>query len=199
MRLTFSAYETMKGLDGAIDETAKAALNKLGPAEMAALPRLLRCLAVPMHDQKAAATATTGMTVRMVARAVAVPDEPTERLVDALTDARIVVTTDDLIGIAHQRVFESWEDARRIIADHRDFFRIREEVDTQFRRWGENRRPKALLLAKGLPLAEAQKIVKQHGGELSPEIRTMWRHRAAGPSCSMSSSERRPRSLPDCS
>jgi tetratricopeptide (TPR) repeat protein len=171
VRLTFDAYETMKGLDGAIDETAKAALGKLGPAEIAALPRLLRCLAVPVHDRKAAATATSGLTVRMVTRAVAVPDEPTARLVDALIGARIVVATDDLIGIAHQRVFESWEDARNIIADHRDFFRIREEVDNQFRRWDGNQRPKALLLAKGLPLAEAQQIVKQHGDELSPAIR----------------------------
>ena len=171
VRLTFDAYEKMKGLDGAIDETAKAALGKLGPAEIAALPRLLRCLAVPVHDRKAAATATSGLTVRMVTRAAAVPDEPTARLVDALIGARIVVATDDLIGIAHQRVFESWEDARNIIADHRDFFRIREEVDNQFRRWDGNRRPKALLLAKGLPLAEAQQIVKQHGDELSPAIR----------------------------
>ena len=46
------------------------------------------------------------MTVRMATRADAVPDAPTEKLVEALTDARIVVTTDDLIGIAHQRVFE---------------------------------------------------------------------------------------------
>ena len=171
VRLTFDAYEKMKGLDGAIDETAKAALGKLGPAEIAALPRLLRCLAVPVHDRKAAAMATSGLTVRMVTRAVAIPDAPTAGLVDALIGARIVVATDDLIGIAHQRVFESWEDARNIIAGHRDFFRIREEVDNQFRRWDENRRPKALLLAKGLPLAEAQQIVKQHGDELSPAIR----------------------------
>ena len=134
--------------------------TSLGPAEVAALPRLLRCLAVPIHDQKLAAAAGTGMTVRMVTRTEAVPDAPTEKFVKALTDARIIVTTDDLIGIAHQRVFESWVDARRIIAEHRDFFRIREEVTVQFRRWSENKRPKALLLAKGLPLAEAQQIVK---------------------------------------
>ena len=111
------------------------------------------------------------MTVRMVPRTEAVPDAPTERLVKALTDARIIVATNDLIGIAHQRVFESWDDARRIIAEHRDFFRIREEITVQFRRWTENKRPKALLLAKGLPLAEAQQIVGQHGSELNPEIR----------------------------
>jgi hypothetical protein len=174
VRLTFAAYDTMKGLDGAIDETAKAALGKLNAAEIAALPRLLRCLAVPVHDRKAAATAataTSGLTVRMVKRTDAVPDAPTIKLVDALIDARIVVATDDLIGIAHQRVFESWENARAIIAEHRDFFRIREEVGGQFQRWDDNKRPKALLLAKGLPLAEGQQIVKQHGGELSPDIR----------------------------
>jgi eukaryotic-like serine/threonine-protein kinase len=170
VRLTHEAYETMNGLDGAINETAKGALKKLGPADIRALPRLLRCLAVPVHDRNAA-TVSSGMTVRMMPRAEAVPDEPTARLVDALIDARIIVANDDLIGVAHQRVFESWEDARTIIADERDFFRIREEVSDQFRRWQENKRPRALLLAKGLPLAEAQQIVKRHGGELSPEVR----------------------------
>ncbi len=214
VRLTFDAYKKMNRLDGAINETAKAALGKLGDAEVAALPRLLRCLAAPVTDRKSAGTAPSGLTVRMVPRTEAVPDDATARLVDALIGARIIVTTgasgaggggggdatgdadvsagehspaagaskpdagtakptaaDDLIGIAHQRVFESWEDARNIIADNRDFFRIRQEVADQFRRWQDNARPPALLLAKGLPLLEAEKIVKAHGSELGGDIR----------------------------
>ena len=181
VRLTFDAYNKMKGLDGAIDQTAKAALDTLGPAEIRSLPRLLRCLAVPVHDRNVAAAASSGLTVRMVPRSEAVPDDASARLVKALIDARIIVATaaeqgdgavgEDLIGIAHQRVFESWAVARKIIEEHRDFFRIRDEVENQRRRWEEKKRPGALLLAKGLPLAEAQQIVKKHGNELSPEIR----------------------------
>ena len=125
--------------------------------------------------------ARPNFTVRVVPIAQAVPDEASARLVKALTDARIIVVTrseieaqggdDILIGIAHQRVFESWERAHKIIAEHRDFFRIRDEVETEFQRWVKAKRSSALLIPKGVPLAEAQRILKAHFGELSPEIR----------------------------
>jgi Novel STAND NTPase 1 len=135
---------------------------------------------VPVRDGGPAAIGAADFTVRAVPIAQAVPDEATARLVRALTDARIIVVTGAetgaqgdgvFIGIAHQRVFESWERARQIIAEHRDFFRIRDEVETQYQRWAKAGRASALLLAKGVPLAEAQRIVKAHAGELPPEIR----------------------------
>ncbi|MFI5010727.1 MAG: hypothetical protein ACHQAY_00105 [Hyphomicrobiales bacterium] len=180
IRLTVDAYRRMGGLAGAINRTAEAALARLGKAEVAALPRLLRSLAVPVHDHGATTVGAADLTVRIVPRVQAVPDEATGRLVKALTDARIIVITgsegggrrdgEALIGIAHQRVFESWERARKIISEHREFFRIRDEVETQHRRWEKAKRPSALLLAKGVPLAEAQKIVRAHSAELSPEV-----------------------------
>jgi tetratricopeptide (TPR) repeat protein len=69
-------------------------------------------------------------------------------------------------------VFESWERARAIVSEHKEFFRIRDEVEGQRKRWMERGRPKAMLLAKGVPLAEAQKIVKNYGEELPKELRT---------------------------
>jgi hypothetical protein len=181
IRLTVDAYRRMGGLAGAINRTAEAALAQLGKSEMAALPRLLRSLAVPARAGAPATAGATDLTVRVVPMAQAVPDEATARLVKALTDARIIVVTrsetgaqgggDVLIGIAHQRVFESWERARKIIAEHRDFFRIRDEVETEFQRWVKAKRSSALLIPKGVPLAEAQRILKAHFGELSLEIR----------------------------
>jgi hypothetical protein len=128
VRLTFAAYNGMHGLDGAIDETAEAALAGLGEAELAALPRLLRYLAVPVHDETTATAGATDLTVKMVPRSAAVRDPATERLVQALINARIIVSDAAggpagegarLIGISHQRVFESWERARAIVAAHR--------------------------------------------------------------------------------
>ena len=171
----------MGGLDGAIDQAAEAALARLGKAEIVALPRLLRCLAVPVHDRKSATTGANDLTVRTVTRLEAAPDPATDRLVNAMIDARIIVTTGadggsgadhaGLIGVSHQRVFESWERARAIVAEHKEFFRIRDEVEAQRRRWQEKGRPSALLLAKGVPLAEAQKIVKGYGEELNQDVR----------------------------
>lgn len=182
VRLTFAAYDAMEGLGGAINQTAEAALAGLGPSEVAALPRLLRSLAVPVDDHNAATAAGSELTVRVASANEAIPDDATARLVKALTEARIIVATgsDDeqeadreaLFGISHQRVFESWNRARRIIAEHKDFFRIREEVSAQRRRWVEKQRPAELLLAKGVPLAEAQKIVSGYGDELDAETRS---------------------------
>jgi hypothetical protein len=181
-RLTFAAYNAMQRLDGAINQSAEDALAELGDAELAALPRLLRCLAVPVDDHGSATARSGGLTVRVVPRSVAVPDDATARLVKALTEARIIVATgsDDeeeidrkpLIGISHQRVFESWGKARTIIAEAKGFFRVRQEVETRRQRWEENNRPAELLLAKGVPLAEAQEIVNDYGDELDDDIRS---------------------------
>ena len=205
VRLTFKSYNDINGIDGAIDQTAKDALARLGAAERHALPRLLRRLAVPVHDSKSVTAGESRLTVCKVPIKQAMPDESTARLVAALTDARIIVKTgpqdilkagavhgvqadvddkseksarddketngDTFIAIAHQRVFESWKEAREILAVDKNFFRIREEVTSQFRRWKENKRKSELLLPKGLPLDEARQIVKGYGSELDADIR----------------------------
>ncbi len=180
VRLTYSAYEAMHGLDGAINQTAETALATLGKTEIEALPRLLRCLAVPARDPNLAHTGGNELMVRTIPWKEAIPNETTAKLVHALTDSRIIVATgsedptaaDDggAISVSHQRVFESWERARRIIAEHKDFFRIRDEVEAECDRWRRRGRPTALLLAKGVPLAEAQQIVKAYGAELKRDI-----------------------------
>ena len=180
VRLTFAAYEAMHGLDGAINQSAEAALAGLDQAAIDSLPRLLRCLAVPVHDRKSATAAGSDLTVRTVTRHEAVPDTATDRLVRALIDTRIVTAgsadtagaTDEGLSVSHQRVFESWERARGIVSEHKEFFRIRDEVEAQRQRWQERGRPSALLVPKGVPLAEAQKIVEDYGEELDGDVRS---------------------------
>jgi eukaryotic-like serine/threonine-protein kinase len=178
-QLTFAAYEKIGGLDGAIDKAAEAALTNLSKEEQDALPRLLRALAVPMRD-KEAKSAGGELTVRTLPYATAAPDAATQRLVDALVLARIVVVAgeeadgsdgDAFISIAHQRVFESWKRAREIIADHRDFFRIRDDVGRQLSMWERSGKKSDYLLSRGVPLAEGQKILNDYGPELDPGMR----------------------------
>jgi hypothetical protein len=178
-RLTFTAYEAMGGLAGAIDKSAEAALAALSKEDQSALPRLLRALAVPIHERKAA-VAAHNLTVRTLPKAAATADPAVERLVNALVAARIVVTTKadgdpDAAGslaIAHQRVFESWKRARDIAVEHADFFRIREEVERQHQQWLRSGGRSELLLAKGVPLAEAQKMLRDYGSELDRDTRS---------------------------
>ncbi|NBC32037.1 MAG: AAA family ATPase [Alphaproteobacteria bacterium] len=175
VRLTHAAYDEMGGLDGAIDEEAESALAPpLGDAEKAALPRLLRQLVTP------AGSADGAGPVRMTARSVpwteAVADEPSNRLVQALVDARILVSTSreeaaPSIRVAHERVLESWQRARKIVEDHADFFRIREDVERARARWDEYGRPADCLIDGKVLLAEAENIAARFPGELPEPTR----------------------------
>ena len=108
--------------------------------------------------------------------AQAAPDETARKLVDALVTARLLTTSgieaDAQVRLAHQRVLEDWGRARAIVAESADFYRIRAELEESRRKWETGKRRGELLLARGLPLAEAESIVGKYGDELAPEVRT---------------------------
>jgi tetratricopeptide (TPR) repeat protein len=173
VRLTHAAYEAMGELDGAIDHEAERALASLGETEVRALPRLLRELATPARS--ADSNRATSLTIRAVPLERVVHDAPSERLVEALIEARILLATGDgsvrTVRIAHQRVLESWQRAKQIVAEHADFFRIRDEVEEERRRWEEAGRSGDRLIPRGLRLAEAESIQKQFRDEIPPAMR----------------------------
>jgi tetratricopeptide (TPR) repeat protein len=176
IRLTFAAYEAIGGLDGAINQAAEDALAGLGETEIAALPRIVRQLAVPVHDAANGLSGLFGVTVRAAPLREAAPDEAARKLVDALVAARIITTATDsavpTIRIAHQRVLESWKRAQEIVRSNADFFRVRKEVENQWWKWRGLGRKSELLLARGLPLAEAEAMVARYRQELNPELCT---------------------------
>jgi eukaryotic-like serine/threonine-protein kinase len=168
--LPLTAYKTLGGLKGIIDEAGETALACLGEAERAGLPRLLRQLAVPAHGQEG----TGALTIRAVQLGQAAPDETSRHLVDALVAARLLTTSgaeaDAQVRLAHQRVLEDWKRARTVAADSAEFYRIRADVEDSRRRWDAGKRRSELLLPRGLPLAEAEEIVRQYRDELAPEL-----------------------------
>jgi eukaryotic-like serine/threonine-protein kinase len=176
-QLTYAAYEAIGGLDGAIDRSAEQALSSLGQEQRDALPRLLRALAVPIRDAEAR-SAGGELTVHALPFDEAAPDAATKGLIDALVSARIMVLASAeggksgaFVSIAHQRVFESWRRARSIIENHRDFFRIRDDVGRQLEKWAGGGRKADFLLPPGVPVAEGRKILRDYGPELDPSMR----------------------------
>jgi hypothetical protein len=174
-RLPLKVYESLGGLEGIVNEAGETALASLGEAEKARLPRLLRQLAVPANDQ--GGIGKGALTIRAVPLAQAVPqsDEPARKLVDALVTARLLTTSgieaDAQVRLAHQRVLEDWSRARTIVAESADFYRIRADLEESRRKWETGRRRSELLLARGLPLAEAESIAGKYSDELAPEVR----------------------------
>jgi eukaryotic-like serine/threonine-protein kinase len=170
--LPSTTYESLGGLKGIIDEAGETALASLGEAEKAQLARLLRQLAVPAQDQDGIGKGA--LTIRAVPLAQAAPDDAARKLVDALVTARLLTTgglaADAQVRLAHQRVLEDWGRARTIVADSADFYRIRADLEESRRKWDAGKRRRELLLARGLPLAEAESIVGNHRDELAPEV-----------------------------
>jgi tetratricopeptide (TPR) repeat protein len=167
--LTFAAFSVIGGLDGAIDKRAEAALAGLGQAEQASLPRLLRQLALPAREKGGA----TSLTIRSVPLAEAAPDEASRRLVQALVDARILLSSGDegtpSVRLAHERVLKSWKRAADIVRDNADFYRIREDVEDQLARWQAAKKSDDLLIPPGLALEEARKLITGYGAELEAD------------------------------
>jgi hypothetical protein len=171
--LTIAAFNALGGLAGVIDREAERAVGTLGEAELVALPRLLRRLVVVAHEGASAGGAS--LTIRTVPLRAATPDEPSRRLVAALVEARILMIAgegaDAGLHLAHQRVLTDWARAREQIATDAEFYRVRDEVEEQCRRWTAAGERVELLLPRGLPLAEAEAVSARFGEELGAETR----------------------------
>jgi tetratricopeptide (TPR) repeat protein/energy-coupling factor transporter ATP-binding protein EcfA2 len=169
--LTFGAYREIGGLDGAIDKRAEAAVTPLGKAEQAALPRLLRQLAVPAREKDGVAT----LAIRPAPIDEAAPDEAAKRLVKALVDARILLSSGKKGGVslrlAHERVLKSWKRAAGIVRDNAEFYRMRGHVEDQLEHWQTQQNSQDLLIPAGLPLEESRKLVAGYSDELERKIR----------------------------
>ncbi len=144
---------------------------------MEELPRLLRELATPSRSagsDKEAGQASP-LTIRAVPFEQVAHNRLSERLVEALTGARILLTSGEQsvrsVRIAHQRVLSSWRRAREIVAEHADFFRIRAEVEEEQSRWEAAGKPRDLLIPRGLRLAEAESIQKRFSEEIAAPTR----------------------------
>jgi tetratricopeptide (TPR) repeat protein len=172
IRLPLRTYESLGGLKGIIDEAGETALASLADTEKALLPRLLRQLAVPAQDQEGIGKGA--LTIRAVPLAQAAPDDTARKLVDTLVTARLLTTSglaaDAQVRLAHQRVLEDWSRARATVADSADFYRIRADLEESRRKWDAGKRRSELLLARGLPLAEAESVAGKYRDELAPEI-----------------------------
>jgi tetratricopeptide (TPR) repeat protein len=182
--LTIAAYEEIGGLDGAINQSAEMALARLVrpgvpvnyPLERGVLddierkinPRLeplLRKLVVPvaLERQGGGAAAERALTTHIVPMNEARLDNDTGELIDAMLQARVLLALPQgsFVRIAHDRVISSWERAQRLTEKNRDFYRVKDAIDHQRKRWEESARSVGFLIPAGMQLTQAEKMVQQ--------------------------------------
>jgi hypothetical protein len=175
--LTVASYRSlvpaaMGGLRSSIGHHAERVIKELESADPEAahvLPRLLRAL---IGGGKSGAE-----TNRPVLRSTFPEQGSEQRLIEVLLapNARLLTAEDRGDGaeirLAHEALIQNWPRARTIITESANFLRVRDELEAQRRKWQAAHRRGEFLLARGLPLAEAESLVGKFSDEVSPHVR----------------------------
>ena len=95
-------------------------------------------------------------------------------LIDAFLEARLFTGDQDAEGrstvmVAHEALLRVWPRVVKWVRDNRDFLRQRARLGQALEQWKTRDRHEDYLLARGLPLAEAESLLKQHEAALSEE------------------------------
>lgn len=175
-QMTYSAYKSMGGLQGAIGKHADKVLDSLKKNEQETLGRVLRALAKLRRDSVETESGNSPFIADVASLKNFPPNTPARHLINAFTDARLFVSDRDNEGIAqvrvtHEALFTHWPKAKEMLIDSMRDFVVRERLTDTEAHWKINQEDTSLLLQPGLPLEEAQDLLARWGDdELSPDI-----------------------------
>lgn len=163
--LTFSAYANLGGLEGALGRRAEDIFRHLPDSVQAALPILLRALA----------TAEQGLNAKITARWAAFDKlssaHDVHQLIEAFLDpkARLLVSDGDdrfsRIRVSHEALLNHWERAKELLQKDLPDLQIRSRLMQTAMLWQVSH-TRDWLLPEGLPLLEAQDLLKRREAEL---------------------------------
>lgn len=168
--LTHSNYESLGGLRGAISKRAEESLRMLDATATAELPRLFRQLLT---------VNSAGIVTRRRAlqRDVAINPQMAT-LVRTLVDARLLIADrrddENTIEVAHEALFEGWDQMRAWVADNREYLLWRNRLQLRLEDWRASGRDENSALQGG-PLQEAFKWLERNPEDLTDEERAFIR------------------------
>lgn len=168
-KLTFTAYEAMGGLEGAIAAHAEAVFGTVSPEGQVTLDALLRSLVADID-------ADGRLTIRTPPRAAVTGDEPSRELVDKLTEGRLLVNSDGGVRIAHEALLRRWRRATKSPALQPEAIRLRRQIEPNFEVWQRTGLDNDLLQAGTTTIAAAETIVRTHPGAFPPDLEAYIRH-----------------------
>ncbi len=164
--LTFADYRALGGLEGAIAQRAEevfAAIAQRDPRAAAALPPVFAAL-VRVTPESASGGAVSAAMPRERFREV--PGGP--ELVNALIEARLLVSDQGEVRVAHEALLEHWPRLREWIVQNGEFLLTRARLRAAALRWEAENRAADYLLPKGKPLIEAESIHQTRRADLTP-------------------------------
>jgi WD40 repeat protein/energy-coupling factor transporter ATP-binding protein EcfA2 len=169
--LTYTAYEALGGLEGAIAKRADQTVSSLPPAVQAKLPRVLRALTT------VAGTAGQAPVGRLAALGQFEANSPERMLIDRFITARLLVAAGadsgpPTVRLAHEALINGWQTAHEQLAVDRRDLETRTLIERQYARWNQvNGWTRWLLLLRNPDLASAVDLAKRWDEELDAALR----------------------------
>ncbi|MFL6199352.1 MAG: AAA family ATPase [Thermoanaerobaculia bacterium] len=170
--LTFTAYDALGGLEGALGQRAEQEFAALPRDVQAVLPSVLRSLVTVGQGARGVSTARPAPLARFP------PESAQRRLVDAFlaAQARLLVAESDgaepRVRIAHEALLTHWPRAARQIAADRVDLQLRARLEQAAAVWHTTpaKEQDGRLLSVGLPLSEAEDLLARRRDELDAEV-----------------------------
>ena len=161
-QLTFSAYQSLGGLNKAISEHAAKVLRTIDNGE-ATLKGLLPKLIEVDHQQN-------------IRRKPAIAEALTQAqttLANTLIDARLLTSADTGITLVHDSLLTEWPSVQNWIESNIDFIRWLPHIQHQTDLWLKENKAKDRLLGPGKPLEEAKHFLQDYDDALSDGIKDL--------------------------
>ncbi len=163
--MTLSGYTSSGGVRGAIAETAEAVFADQITHDQQDVARRIFLRLTELGDETA-----TGDTRRRatISELVLKPEDTTttHNLLKILADARLVVTNEDTVEVAHEALIREWPRLRSWLEDNREGLRLHHQLTESAQEWGALDHDPDLLY-RGARLTQAQEWGKTHLDEMN--------------------------------
>ena len=161
--LTFEAYQTLGGIEGALGNRAETVFLSLGEEAQEALNHILGLLISHSADGS--------NTTSKIAYWSSLTSNYQHRLVQAMVDSRLFISDinhdQPSFRLAHEALLRSWSRIEQWIEKHRHSLTVKAKLLIQTNAWIEQRKDTAYLLPKGKPLDDALELVNVTNIELT--------------------------------
>ncbi len=157
--LTVAGYQSAGGIRGAVARSAEAVYARVAPEHQPIVRDLMLRLVAPSIE---------GEPVRgRMPRRMVTDDVPHQKIVELLVGARLVITDDGVLELAHEALARAWPRLRQWLEDDTQGRRILRHLSAAADAWDTMGRPDSELY-RGVRLAQALDWQDQSAPELTP-------------------------------
>lgn len=163
--MTLSGYASSGGVRGAIAETAESVFVDQFTPEQRAIARRIFLRLTELSDES-----TAGDTRRRASfnELILKPEESalTQTVLQALADARLIITSEDSAEVAHEALIREWPTFRSWLEENREGLRLHRHLTDSAQEWQTSNRESDILY-RGARLAQSVEWASTHQEEMN--------------------------------